>query len=203
MMTRRLPHIVAFGLLSLSAWAVWAGRPAASLQALQPAPTMPMQIGAWVGHPVAVDARTIEILETDDVTLVDYHAPDHASVSLARVAGFGNRAAFHPPELCFVGSHFDVLDRAPIDVAIDGRTHRVMRLVVRQGTERFEAWYWFTANGRVTHNYYRQQWWLLGDSLRGRPSSGTLMRLLTSDADGRAGDRLRAFFDSLQVSVRS
>ena len=147
---------------------------------------------------MAVDHRTIEILETNDITVMQYEAPGQSSVAVAQVAGFGNRAEYHPPELCFVGSHYEVLERAPMALSIDGKTRRLMRLVVGQGKEKFEAWYWFTVNGRVTHNYYQQQLWLVWDALRGRPASGTLVRLSTSNADGRAGERLRLFFSTLQ-----
>ena len=196
----RWPQAVAFGLVSLSAWAVWASGPLASSRSSQPTPAVPAKIGAWVGRPVTVDRRTVEILETDEVAVMEYEAPGEPSVALAQVAGFGNRAAFHPPELCFVGSHFEVLERQPLGLTINDRTHQVMRLVVSQGNDRFEAWYWFTVNGRVTHNYYQQQLWLVWEALRGRSAGGTLVRISTSDADGRAEGRLRAFFGALQTA---
>jgi len=77
-----------------------------------------------------------------------------------------------------------------------------MRLVVSQGDERFEAWYWFTANSRVTPNYYQQQWWLMLDAIRRKPMTGTLVRISTPLNDSAASHRrLLAFVTSLDAST--
>jgi EpsI family protein len=73
-----------------------------------------------------------------------------------------------------------------------------MRLVVAQGRERFEAWYWFTASGRVTPSYYQQQLWLLADTIRRRPSAGMLLRVSTPvDEPATSRARLQGFVDTL------
>jgi len=155
----------------------------------------------WTGSPLEVSERVTQILETDDVGLMEYRLGEEPPVWLAQVAGFGNRAAFHPPELCYVGSHFDVLERGSIAVIVNGERRRVMRLVVTQNDKPFEAWYWFTANGRVTPNYYQQQAWLLLDAIRRRPTSGTLVRISTpKDEATSAHRRLLAFLTAWEVS---
>jgi EpsI family protein len=144
-----------------------------------------------------VDPRAFQLLETPDVALMEYRTGQEPPVWLAQVAGFGTRAAFHPPELCYVGSHFEVLARVPIVLEAAGARRRVMRLVVAQGNERFEAWYWFTANGRVTPSYYRQQLWLVADTIRRRPVSGMLLRISTPiDDPTRTHQRLQTFVDA-------
>ena len=156
--------------------------------------------GLWAGIPLEVQDTTVELLETDDVTLMEYRlgASTEPPVWLAQVAGFGNRAAFHPPELCYVGSHFEILERDPITVFANGREHQLMRLVVAQGGAQFESWYWFTANRRVTRNYYQQQLWLVLGTIRREPSSGTLVRISTAlDEPHTARRRLLAFLTSL------
>ena len=116
---------------------------------------------------------------------------------LARITGFGKRAAFHPPELCYVGSHYEVLERGPITVPVHGHPRRLMRLVIGQDQDRYEAWYWFTAGDRVTHSYFEQQWWLLREMMRGRPSAGMLLRLSTRQESSAAADaRLLEFFNA-------
>ena len=192
--TMATPPTVAFALLALSAWLLWAGQaPAAkNVQKTTPVPT---QLGPWMGHAIAVDHRAVEILETDDVSLMEYRLSSHEPpVWLARVAGFGNRAAFHPPELCYVGSHFEVLERGPISVMVNGKIRQVMRLVIAQGHDKFEAWYWFTASGQMTPNYYQQQLWLLRGTIRRRPTSGMLVRISTPlDSPEQTHRRLLAF----------
>ena len=163
-------------------------------------------MGTWTGQPVLMDKKVYAILETSDVNLVEYHRSDRQNeppVWMAQVAGYGNRAAFHPPELCYVGDHFEVLERGPIALTINGRPWRVMRLVLSQAGRRSEAWYWFTANDRVTSNYYQQQVWLALQSIGSKPSSGMLVRVSTDQDDpARSRERLINFLSALDVARR-
>ncbi|MBI4341176.1 MAG: EpsI family protein [Candidatus Omnitrophica bacterium] len=187
---QRAARPVALLLLAAAAALVWHGPPAAQAVSGASSPsigaTVPAQVGSWAGRALSVEDRAKALLETDDVVLMEYRHGDQPPVWLAFVAGFGNRAAFHPPELCYVGSHFEVMQRAPVILAVNGAAHRLMRLVVRQNRQHYEAWYWFTANKRVTSNYYQQQAWLMWDTIRGRPASGTLVRISTPLDDPRA-----------------
>lgn len=201
------PRAVAFALLVAAGTVLWAGqlRAKPSVSASDPVPT---RLGDWQGQSIPVEARAIEILETSDVALMEYARQSEAApVWLAQVSGFGNRAAFHPPELCYVGSHFEVLERGPVTVSVHGVPRRLMRLVIAQKGERFEAWYWFTANGRVTPNYYQQQAWLMLDAVAGKPMSGTLVRISTpSDDPSKTQQRLLAFvtaWDTAQQNATS
>ena len=189
------PRLVALFMLICSVGLSWVGRP--DVQTAGPVVEVPQRVGLWVGTPLPVEARTIDILETDNVTLMEYRLGEEPPVWFARVADFGNRAAFHPPELCYVGSHFEILVREPIEVMAGGRPQRLMRLVIAQDGQQFESWYWFTANGRVTPNYYQQQFWLLLGAMGRRTMSGTLVRLSTPmDEPSAAHRRLLAFLTS-------
>ena len=78
-----------------------------------------------------------------------------------------------------------------------------MRLVIGQDKQRYEAWYWFTADGRVTSSYYQQQGWLLFDAIRGRHSSGTLVRISTPLEDPQAAhERLANFVDAWEAAEK-
>ena len=192
----RPPAVAALLALLVFGWVLWTGEsPARAKQRVSP---MPSQVGLWTGRSLEVDKRTREILETDEVALMEYRLGDEEPpVWFLLEGGFGKRAAFHPPELCYVGSDFDILAREPITVMANGQGHRVMRLVIAQGNDRFEAWYWFTAAGRTTHNYYQQQVWLMLDAMLRRPSEGTLVRISTPlDAPKASHRRLLAFLTS-------
>ena len=194
------PKVAALIVLTGFAWLLWAGKPVAI--ATQEVAPVPATLGLWTGKPLAVDARAVEILETDNLELMEYRLGQEPPVWFAQVAGFGNRAAFHPPELCYVGSHFEILKREPVSVIANGRIHQLMRLVIAQDGKQFESWYWFTANGRVTHNYYQQQLWLAMDSIHREPASGTLVRISTTlDHPETAHRRLLAFLTSFEAST--
>ncbi len=192
--------VAALLVLGLGTAAVWhEPQRAASSMVVETGSSVPLAMGSWQGKAIDVDPRAIEILETPDVLLREYRLASQPAVWLARVSGFGQRAAFHPPELCYVGSHFEVLERGPITVPINGIDYRLMRLVIGRDGERVEAWYWFTAGDRVTANYYQQQWWLILSSLFGRQRTGTLVRLSTLlDDPADASDRLIKFLESFE-----
>jgi len=199
------PPAVALLVMAAASGLVWAGRfaPPPSAEASSSA-SAPAALGLWAGTSIPVDSRARAVLETDDVSLMEYRLGQEPPVWLAQVAGFGKRAAFHPPELCYVGGHYEVLEREARTVLVNGRPHRLMRLVIGQGQERFEAWYWFTANGRVTHNYYQQQLWLTADAIRQLPGSGTLVRISTPlDSPKSASRRLLAFITLWDAADRS
>lgn len=191
----RTPQTIALAAMALAGWTLWTGEShLKSTQVTAVAAPVPQQLGLWTGTPLEVSPQAVEILETDDVSLMEYRLGDEPPLWFAQVAGFGTRAAFHPPELCYVGSHYEVMERAPRTVLINGTSRRLMRLVIRQGEEQFESWYWFTANDRMTANYYQQQLWLVMDSIRHQPMSGTLVRISTPlDNPERAARRLLAF----------
>ena len=154
--------------------------------------------GVWTGTVLPNDPRSLSLLETDDVTLMEYRLGQEPPVWLVRVGGFGTPAAFHPPEICYVGSDFEVLERGPITVLVNGEARRIMRLVVAQKGERREAWYWFTADGRTTPSYLTQQVWLVAGALRRLPASGTLVHISSPMEDPRAvSRRLLAFVAAL------
>ncbi len=190
----RRPQSVALIVLALAGLLVWAGKGAASVPAQGSPVTLPMPdlIGDWAGTAIPVDNRTFEILETKDVTVKEYQKPGEGAVLFTRVGGFGsNRAAFHPPEICFVGSDFQIDERGAIPVTVGGSERKLMRLVIAQNQDRFEAWYWFTANGKITPSYYQQQWWLMKDLMSGKPMSGTLVRISTPMEEDPAVSRTR------------
>lgn len=171
-----------------------AAAPQADVKALTP-----LTVGAWAGRALEVDDRTVEILETDAVSLAEYKRPDaEHPIWLAHVAGLGQRAAYHPPELCYIGSHFEVVERERLQIAVDGRSVPVMRLVLSKRGELFEAWYWFTAQDKMTVNYYEQQLWLVWAVFRGLKPSGSLVRISTPADDQKAAhERLKDFLTQL------
>ena len=148
-----------------------------------------------------VEADVPAMLETTDVAVMEYRMGQEPPVWVSRVGGFGTRTAFHPPELCYVGSDFEVMERQPVTLLVNGEERRVMRLVLRQGRQSYEVWYWLTANGRTTTSYYLQQLWLVLDAIRRRPLAGTLVRISTPmDGPAASHRRLLAFMTSLADS---
>ena len=198
-MIRSGAPLAAAAVLAVGWWLLRAAAAPSRASALPEPPTPSRLAGVWTGTVLPNDPRSLSLLETDDVTLMEYHLGQEPPVWFVRVGGFGgNRAAFHPPELCYVGSDFNVLERGSMTALIGGRAHRLMRLVVAHQGQRREAWYWFTADGRTTPSYLTQQWWLMVDALRHRPAAGTLVHISTPMENPSAvSRRLLAFLAAL------
>ena len=191
------PYLAVAVAIGACGWLVWVGNaplPAAPASIAE----VPTQLGLWSGTAIETDPRSIEILETQDVVLREFRLGDEPPVWFAQVAGFGQRAAYHPPELCYIGSDFEILEREKVSVFTNGNEQDVMRLVLDQEGQRYVTWYWFTAGERQTPNYYKQQLWLVWDAVQRNSMSGKLIRISTIlDEPTAANRRLLAFATSL------
>ena len=191
----RHPPLAALAVLAAFSWLRLAGQP----ELLPPRDvSVPASVGPWTGMPLAEIGRAPAIQEAG-VALMEYRLGKEPPVWWSEVAGVGARSTYHPPELCLVGSHLEILEREPITVFANGEAHRVMRLVIGEQGRRYESWYWFTADDRVTPSYYQQQLWLALDSVRRESAFGSLVRISTPVAAGAETSRRRllAFFTSL------
>ncbi|MBI3321027.1 MAG: EpsI family protein [Candidatus Omnitrophica bacterium] len=206
-MTIRAPRGIALASLLLFAWVLQQGRPDRLTRPPQgnealhdPGSSVPDQFGVWAGMPIKVEDQSALILGTEEISVKEYRMGHEPPVWFTQVGGVGSRTPFHPPELCYLGSSFDVLQRGPITVTAHGAQHRLMRLAVGRDGHAIEVWYWFTANGRVTPSYYQQQLWFVMEALHRAPISGTLVRIATPiDRLEASHRRLLAFFTSLET----
>lgn len=190
------PYLAVAIAISTCGWLVWMGK--TPLPVPVSTAEVPTQLGLWSGTVIKTDPRAIEILETEDVALREFRLGNEPPVWFAQVAGFGQRAAYHPPEICYIGSHFEILEREEVSVFVNGGEQDVMRLVLAQDGQRYVSWYWFTAGERRTPNYYKQQLWLVWDTIKRNPMSGKLIRISTIlDEPAVANRRLLAFVASL------
>ena len=178
---------------------LWRGEPPTRAQAL---PQVRDTMGLWTGTPITETAVKEQRPDNGEaVRLMEYRMGQEPPVWLTLEGGQGKRASFHPPEICFVGSDFEILEREPVTVVSGNTPRHLMRLVVSQNDNEYEAWYWFTVEDRITHNYYQQQLWLVMDAVRGKRTSGTLVRITTPRDDPQATHRrllafLTAYTDS-------
>ncbi len=192
-MTAR-PALIALLVLVGFGRILWTGEAPTKAQQLT---GVPAQVGLWVGTPLEVAELEQRVLEGGDLRVMEYRMGEEPPVWLALEGGIGKRASFHPPEICYVGSEFEILEREPMTFIAGGAPRRLMRLVISRNDKPYEAWYWFTADDRMTHNYYQQQLWLVLDAIRGKRTFGTLVRISTpADSPEATYRRLLAFLSS-------
>lgn len=72
--------------------------------------SLPSRIGSWdTIENIKFQNRVIDTLGTDDVIGRIYRDPAGRCVELIIVKAVNNRAAFHPPEYCMIGSGSEIL----------------------------------------------------------------------------------------------
>lgn len=158
-------------------------------QSKNPAPSqiglenIPVQIGGWKGKDIPISERVYKILETKDVLTREYSNARGGRVDLTIVYSGTSRAAFHPPEICYLGGGRELLNKNQEEIEIGGPGKnsrlRANKLLMKDKFGLEIAWYWFTAGSKVTENYYLQQCYFIRDELRRNPVGGSLIRVST------------------------
>jgi EpsI family protein len=163
-------------------------------------PTVPERIGAWRGEDLAMSPRTLELLGTDRAVYRLYRSGDEGEILLCVVCASGTERAIHPPEVCYRGWGFEIVDRGETKLSgalHDGGGIRARWLELVQGNERRVSVYWYQdSRGPHTGFLVRR---LVGAFARllGRSVGWSLVRMSTPLQEGetRAGAlaRIREF----------
>ncbi|MFQ5863391.1 MAG: exosortase C-terminal domain/associated protein EpsI [Candidatus Brocadiales bacterium] len=140
--------------------------------------SIPTCIGPWAGRDFEVDARTIEMLETDDILMREYRRPKGLPISLCIAFSGEKRVAIHPPEICMSGGGWNLVEKKRIKVS-DSLGLVAIKLILERGDCKQVVLYWYKAGKDFTASFYHQQLnfvknWILG----GDPSCG-LIRVST------------------------
>lgn len=142
---------------------------------------IPIQLGEWKGKDIPITRRVYQILETEDVLMRQYTNNRGERVDLAIVYSGASRAAFHPPEICYLGDGRELLNRNIETVETGGleenQNLRMNKLLMKDKYGQEIAWYWFTAGNKVTENYYLQQCYFIWNELSRNPAGGSLIRV--------------------------
>ena len=142
---------------------------------------IPMELGEWKGKDMPITERVYQILETEDVLMREYINSRGEKVDLAIVYSGASRAAFHPPEICYLGGGRELLNKNLETVEIGGSgensTLRANKILMKDSFGKEIAWYWFTVGSKVTENYYLQQCYFIWNELSRNPAGGSLIRV--------------------------
>jgi hypothetical protein len=105
-----LPLVVAYGLLE----GFWTNRWHHSHDVERAAARLrevPLQIGDWNGEALELDVRQVARAEIEGYLMRRYvHAPTGTAVSVLLVCGRPGPVALHPPEVCYGGAGFTLVD---------------------------------------------------------------------------------------------
>jgi exosortase D (VPLPA-CTERM-specific) len=149
----------------------------------------PLQIGAWHGKNVPMEAIYLDALKLDDYVLADY-ANDSGKYVNLYISWYNSQRkgeAIHSPRSCLPGGGWQIRDfgqqQLP-QVTIDGQSLRINRALIELGNQRQLVYYWFQQRGRTGTNEFMVKWYIFWDALTRHRTDGAMVRLITPLAAG-------------------
>lgn len=166
----------------------------------------PMEIGQWRGRDIVLSKKVYEILKTDDVLAREYKDGQGNSITFTVVYSENDRAAFHPPELCYLGGGIELITKEIETIPLAGHDNFRVKTLTMQNKKGsiLKAWYWFATRSRFTHSFYIQQLNILFDWLRHNTKEGALIRVSAHlpNSDSPASEkRIKAFIQSVMPLI--
>jgi len=146
----------------------------------------PLEIGEWKGTDVAPDEKTLEILETRNVLTRFYETADKNGVHLLLVSSQKDRRVAHPPEVCYLGSNFSIMNERETTPAEHGGQFSVKEFEAiheRRPDKKEHVLYVYRVGDRFTTNYYAQQLQFAIDRFSKNESEVLLIRLAGSERE--------------------
>ena len=160
----------------------------------------PTALGEWQGQENPVDEKTYEILETRNVMSRLYKNSEGEIVHLFLVGSQKDRRVAHPPEVCYYGSNYLVLngkDRA-LDLESQHFTAReFFAQSEKNDRDKQYVLYFYKIGDRFTNNYYAQQLQFAMDNLTKKSTQIVLIRLASS-SEKSLNDFLKIVFPEIQ-----
>lgn len=140
----------------------------------------PRTIGTWTSADLPITKDEFAILETNNAFVRLYtNSIDNSKVYLYLVYSQTNRKVAHPPEICYTGSGFSIVEdvRDTIPVQYKNLVINANRLYMNKGNFTQIAYYWFKVGDQFTSNYWKQQILIAFYTILGRHPSSALIRV--------------------------
>ena len=147
---------------------------------------IPLQLGQWKGHDVALDKRVYDILETRAIINRNY-VSNGRSVFLSLVYYPETKVDFHAPEACLSGRGVQV-SKSPQSIVINYRGRKVKigvnQLIRRHNSSDVLYLYFYKAGKFVGRDYLKLRMNLAWNKFFSTRRSGSLIRVSTPTIGG-------------------
>ncbi len=159
----------------------------------------PKTIGTWDSVDLPITKDEYAILETGNAFVRLYtNSVDKSRIYLYLVYSQTNRKVAHPPEICYTGGGFTIVEDAhdTIPVQYKNLTIQANRLRMNKGNFTQIAYYWFKVGDHFTSNYWKQQILIAFYTLLGRHPSSALVRVsadVVNDNINKTIDKIKNF----------
>lgn len=179
-------YFIVIGLLLITAVLSW------KLLQSQPQPheirldEFPMTVGSWQGKDIELSRQDIvyAVLETKTLLTrlyVNSEAKDEIIDFFVIYAERTSRG-FHPPEVCFVAGGRTIVKAGIVPIPLsDEENAPILKANMFLGKvpegQKILFLYWFGIGDRLMANYYKSSLYLLRDTIRGKNSPATMVRV--------------------------
>lgn len=160
---------------------------------------IPARIADYVqqGPDESIDARTAAILETSTVLIRNYNSGSGWPVQLVIVYAGATRRSLHFPEVCLMGSGWELKEQTTTHVGI---LFSARRLVLVNGRNRQAVLYWFKTGDHLTGNYFvNALHWALNQMMFASPTSAMIQVATPIGAGGE--DEAFALLEDFAVKL--
>ncbi len=156
--------------------------------------SIPVQIADWHGTPLSGPSAEEEtkLLETEHLSRAYRSGNQVLDLWIAYYAEQKAGESMHSPKNCLPGAGWEAVDYGFVDVPVEGRPPvTVNRYLVEKGGEKLQVLYWYQSKQRVIASEYTGKGFLVWDSILGRSTGGTLVRLTMPDRPGAVDEEIR------------
>ena len=143
--------------------------------------SFPMEIDTWKGTRAQLDAEVYNILGVEDYVLADYfRGLDKVNFYLGFYQSQREGDLIHSPKNCIPGAGWSISQTRTevLGTNSQGKTTKVIYMLVERGTKKQIVLYWFQSRGRIIASEYMQKFWLVWDSIFRRRTDGAFVRLI-------------------------
>ena len=125
-------------------------------------------------------------------------------VVLAIIFAKNNRDSFQPPEICYIGSGCEMMEKKIEELNLsNGSSLKTTKLTMKSGVDWTTAWYWFMAGDKTVASYYWQQFYLLKNVFGKEPFRGALIRVSVIGNDAIGKEKVSQFVTGLMPYLDS
>jgi len=155
--------------------------------------TIPMQIAGWSGVSVNGPSEAVEskLLATEHLSRAYRRGNQILGLWIAYYAEQRAGESMHSPKACLPGAGWEPVDYGFADVPMEGRAPvTVNRYLVEKGGEKLQVLYWYQSKQRIVASEYTGKGFLVWDSILGRSTGGSLVRVTMPDRPGVLDDEI-------------
>jgi EpsI family protein len=146
-----------------------------------PLRNFPLELGAWHGNEIPLDADILKIAAVDDYLNRMYRGPDGKALGLY-IGYYKSQQtgdAIHSPKNCLPGSGWQPVTAGRINIALpNGTTAPVNLYVIERGVDRQVVLYWYQSHGRVIASEYSAKFYTVRDAIRMNRTDSSLVRIV-------------------------